>query len=148
LSFPAFADGSANASQSNAVCKCHIYINEPAVFDRANAFGVHTLKYVLPHLAIQLYGAGFYGMRGEILMDLQLFSISEGAKAKVKRLLSEGAMRRRLRDIGVVEGTVMECLHAGPFGDPKAYLVRGAVIALRQEESSQIMVEGCDEYDE
>ena len=45
-----------------------------------------------------------------------------------------GAMSRRLQDMGLVRGTRVECLHRSPFGDPAAYLIRGAVIALRQED--------------
>ena len=72
---------------------------------------------------------------------LTLDSIPEGRKARVRELLSTGSMRRRLLDIGLIEGTNIECLQRSPAGDPVAYLIRGAVIALRSEESSQILVE-------
>lgn len=45
-------------------------------------------------------------------------------------------------DIGLVEGTDVSCLQKSPAGDPVAYLIRGAVIAIRSEDSSQIVVEG------
>ena len=51
-------------------------------------------------------------------------------------------IRRRLLDIGLVEGTDVSCLQKSPAGDPVAYLIRGAVIAIRSEDSSQIVVEG------
>ena len=60
---------------------------------------------------------------------------------RVSRLLSSGSMRRRLLDIGLIEGTDVECLQRSPAGDPVAYLIRGAVIALRAEDASQILVE-------
>ena len=72
-----------------------------------------------------------------------LNNISEGETAKVSQLLSTGAMRRRMLDIGLIEGTDIECLKRSPGGDPVAYLIRGAVIALRSEDSSQILVECC-----
>lgn len=72
---------------------------------------------------------------------LTLDRIDGGCTAKVKKLLSTGSMRRRLLDIGLIEGTVVRCLHRSPAGDPVAYLIRGSVIALRQEDSSQIVVE-------
>ena len=56
-------------------------------------------------------------------------------------MLSSGSMRRRLLDIGLIEGTDVECLQRSPAGDPVAYLIRGAVIALRAEDASQILVE-------
>ncbi|MDR3239594.1 MAG: ferrous iron transport protein A [Clostridiales bacterium] len=77
---------------------------------------------------------------------IPLQKIPIGAKAKVKTLLSMGSVRGRLQDIGLIEGTVVECLQKSPAGDPIAYLIRGAVIALRSEESSKILVESCDGY--
>ncbi len=65
----------------------------------------------------------------------------EGERVIVKYLLAEGNMRRRLQDIGLIEGTSIECLNSSPAGDPTAYLIRGAVIALRSEDSSTIVVE-------
>ncbi|MDR1914083.1 MAG: ferrous iron transport protein A [Clostridiales bacterium] len=67
-----------------------------------------------------------------------------GKKARVKRLLTVGGIRRRLQDIGLIEGTTVVCLHISPPGDPIAYWIRGAVIALRSNEAAQILVEGCD----
>ena len=49
-------------------------------------------------------------------------------------------MRRRLQDIGLIEGTDVECLQKSPAGDPVAYYIRGAVIALRSEDSQNILV--------
>lgn len=69
------------------------------------------------------------------LKDLKI-----GQRAKVKQLLSIGSIRRRLLDIGLIEGTEVECLHKSPAGDPVAYLIRGAVIALRSEDSSNIII--------
>ena len=49
-------------------------------------------------------------------------------------------MRKRLRDIGLIEGTNVDCLKKSISGDPTAYLIRGAVIALRSDDSSRIIV--------
>ncbi|HHY65209.1 MAG TPA: ferrous iron transport protein A [Clostridiaceae bacterium] len=69
-----------------------------------------------------------------------LKDLKQGQKAKVKSLLSTGSMRRRLQDIGLIEGTEVECLQKSPAGDPVAFLIRGAVIALRSEDSSKVLV--------
>jgi ferrous iron transport protein A len=69
-----------------------------------------------------------------------LSSLSEGAKATVERLLNTGPIRRRLLDIGLVEGTGVQCLQKSPSGDPTAYLIRGAVIALRAEDAQNILI--------
>lgn len=53
-----------------------------------------------------------------------------------------GPMRRRLLDIGLVEDTAVECLGRSPGGDPAAYLIRGAVIAIRREDSAGVVLRG------
>ena len=64
-----------------------------------------------------------------------------GKKAKVKVLTSDGIIRRRMLDLGLISDTVVEALQKSPSGDPVAYHIRGAVIALRSEEASKILVE-------
>jgi DtxR family Mn-dependent transcriptional regulator len=56
-----------------------------------------------------------------------------------------GSQRRRLLDLGVVKGTeiVPELVSAG--GDPVAYRIRGALIALRREQAEWIRIEHADE---
>ncbi len=64
-----------------------------------------------------------------------------GKCVKVKELTAAGNTRRRMLDLGLVIDTVIEALRKSPSGDPTAYEIRGAVIALRSEEASQILVE-------
>ena len=70
-----------------------------------------------------------------------LNEISPGQKAKVKEIRSRGSIRRRLLDIGLIENTEVECIGRSPGGDPSAFLIRGAVIAIRSEDSKNILVE-------
>ena len=49
------------------------------------------------------------------------------------------SMRRRLEDLGVVEGTDITCLMTSPLGDPRGYQIRGAVIALRREDAAAVV---------
>lgn len=72
---------------------------------------------------------------------VSLYTLKEGAKGRVISLQIQGPMRRRLQDIGLVEGTPVICLGRSPSGDPVAYYIRGAVIALRAEDTSQILIE-------
>ena len=66
--------------------------------------------------------------------------IAPGQHAVVSRLQSTGSMRRRLLDIGLVENTDVECLGRSPGGDPSAFLIRGAVIAIRSEDCADILI--------
>lgn len=57
----------------------------------------------------------------------------------------KGAQRRRLLDLGVVRGTVVEAAFGSAGGDPVAYRIRGALIALRREQAEWVRVElGAD----
>jgi ferrous iron transport protein A len=64
-----------------------------------------------------------------------------GKKGKVRMLTSDGIARRRMLDLGLICDTEVEALQKSPSGDPIAYHIRGAVIALRSEEASKIFIE-------
>ena len=71
---------------------------------------------------------------------LTLDELTKGNWAVVRSLRTTGTMRRRLQELGLVEGTKVECLQKSPFGDPAAYYIRGAVIAIRSEDAQGIVV--------
>lgn len=73
------------------------------------------------------------------LIPLNLLPL--GRKGKVRELRSDGSLRRRMLDLGLINDTEVEALQVSPSGDPVAYFIRGAVIALRSEEASKIMIE-------
>ena len=77
-----------------------------------------------------------------------LNDIKPGQHAVVAALRSTGSMRRRLLDIGLIENTEVECLGQSPLGDPCAYLIRGAVIAIRSEDCRGILVQPCTGFSE
>lgn len=64
-----------------------------------------------------------------------------GKQGSVTRLICEGIVRRRMMDLGLVLGTAVKALLKSPAGDPVAYEIRGAVIALRSEEAGTIIVQ-------
>lgn len=72
--------------------------------------------------------------------NVRLADLKRGQRAVIAKLAAYDDMRRRLQDIGLIEGTVVECLGKSPLGDPTAFLIRGAVIALRSEDSGRVLV--------
>ena len=64
-----------------------------------------------------------------------------GSGAVVSALCTEGAMRRRLMDMGFAPGSPVRALFRSCSGDPVAYLVHDTVIALRREDSQTILIE-------
>jgi len=79
---------------------------------------------------------------GGILMNnrISLSQLPVGKKANVYALEADGSARRRLLDLGVIDGTEIESLYKSPSGNPVAYLIRGAVIALRKDVADKITV--------
>ena len=74
---------------------------------------------------------------------LSLNQLKPGEKATVKELRATGSMRRRLLDIGLIDHTQVECLGRSPGGDPSAFLIRGAVIAIRSEDCADVLLAPC-----
>lgn len=70
--------------------------------------------------------------------------LKNGEKAIVDASYNEPAMKRRLFDLGFAPGSRVECIGTAAFGDPKAFLIKNTVIALRCEDSEKIYVR-CDE---
>ncbi|MBI5957831.1 MAG: ferrous iron transport protein A [Chloroflexi bacterium] len=70
-----------------------------------------------------------------------LADLQPGESGVVKELHSTGLQRRRMMDLGVVPGTVIRVEMRSPLGDPVAYRVRGAMIALRREQAQLVYLE-------
>ena len=65
------------------------------------------------------------------MSEYSLSALRVGQSAYVAEIQADEAMRRRLLDLGLIRGTRVTCTAKSPAGDPAAYLIRGAVIALR-----------------
>ena len=73
-------------------------------------------------------------------VEQTLDTLSPGSKAVVKRLTSTGLERRRMMDLGLLPGSSVQVELRSPLGDPTAYLVRGALVALRRSQAQHILV--------
>ena len=69
-----------------------------------------------------------------------LDKIPTGEFAVVMNVDTQISLKQRLYDIGLVPGTKIKVVHQSPAGNPRAYLVRGAVIALRNCDAERISV--------
>lgn len=61
-------------------------------------------------------------------------------EARIYKIKAHGEMKRRILDLGMIEGTKIKSILQSPLGDPTAYEVRGSMISLRKEDASQIQV--------
>ena len=73
------------------------------------------------------------------MREYPLSDMKKGECFYITRLLTKGELRQRLLDLGFVPGTKIECVRISPFGDPKAFFIRGSMIALRKEDSEAIL---------
>ena len=72
---------------------------------------------------------------------LPLSALREGESGYVMQIHAQPAMERRLADLGLIPGTRVTCEARSPAGDPVAYRIRGALIALRRKDAEGILLE-------
>lgn len=70
-----------------------------------------------------------------------LNTLPVGKSARVSSLTADGIQKQRMVDLGLVQGASVEALHKSPCGDPTAYFIMGAVIALRDEDAKKIIIQ-------
>lgn len=71
---------------------------------------------------------------------LKLDNANVGSSVIVEGLSSTGMLRERMLALGLTKGAKIEVIRKGPSGDPTVYNIRGAMIALRREEASLIII--------
>ena len=70
-----------------------------------------------------------------------LKNVECGQTVKVSRLGGEGAVRRRIMDMGITKGTEIYVRKVAPLGDPIEVTVRGYEHSLRKGEAENIVIE-------
>ena len=63
-----------------------------------------------------------------------------GETLKVVKLHGEGAVKRRIMDMGITKGTSIYLRKVAPLGDPIEVTVRGYELSLRKEDAENIIV--------
>lgn len=69
-----------------------------------------------------------------------LKEVRPGEQATVARLAGEGAIKRRIMDMGITKGTTVFVRKVAPLGDPVEVTVRGYELSLRKSEAENILV--------
>lgn len=70
-----------------------------------------------------------------------LKEIKCGQTVKVKKVDGEGAVRRRIMDMGITRGCEIFVRKVAPLGDPVEITVRGYELTLRKADAEMILVE-------
>ena len=69
-----------------------------------------------------------------------LNELKAGETAKVLKLNGEGAVKRRIMDMGITKGTEITVRKVAPLGDPIELTVRGYELSIRKDEAARIEV--------
>lgn len=72
---------------------------------------------------------------------MTLDDLTTGRKGRVIRINAAGPFKKRLLEMGFINGAEVEVVKYAPLKDPVEYLVKGYHISLRHEEARQIEVE-------
>ena len=64
-----------------------------------------------------------------------------GETVKVKKLTGEGAVKRRIMDMGITKGIEVYVRKVAPLGDPVEVMVRGYELSLRKADAEMILIE-------
>ena len=70
-----------------------------------------------------------------------LRQVKAGDTVKVVRLHGEGAVKRRIMDMGITKGCTIYVRKVAPLGDPVEVTVRGYELTLRKEDATMVEVE-------
>ena len=70
-----------------------------------------------------------------------LREVPVGSRAKVVRIHGEGAVKRRIMDMGITKGVEIYVRKVAPLGDPIEVTVRGYELSLRKADAEKIEVE-------
>lgn len=74
-------------------------------------------------------------------MIKRLSDLKPGESGTVRRVKAEKAIRRRMLDMGLVNGAEVQVKRVAPLGDPIEFTVRGYSLSLRKSEAHAIHVE-------
>ena len=78
-----------------------------------------------------------YGVKGDNAMST-LKEAKIGSTVTVKKLSGEGAVKRRIMDMGITKGTEIYVRKVAPLGDPIEVTVRGYELSLRKADAEMI----------
>ena len=73
-------------------------------------------------------------------MAFTLADLEQDETAAVAEVLDAGPLGRRFLDLGLIPGARVACLGRAPLGDPAAYFVAGAVVAIRRRDAALVLL--------
>lgn len=71
---------------------------------------------------------------------ISLDKLSLNKQGKIEKIECDENIKRRLLDLGLVKGTNIVPVLVSPSKDPRAFLIRGSIIAIRKDDAQKIKV--------
>jgi ferrous iron transport protein A len=87
-----------------------------------------------------------YSGRTFVMTVTSLDKLAPGEAGRIRNLTGRGAIRRRLVDMGLTTGAVIEMVKVSPLGDPVEFRLRDYHLSLRRSEAEMIEVELIREH--
>ena len=72
--------------------------------------------------------------------EISLSKVNLNEEYVIIKILLDDNIKQRIYDLGLIENTIIKAVYKSPFYDPVAYLVRGAIIAIRNKDADNIIV--------
>ncbi|MCR4441381.1 MAG: FeoA family protein [Peptococcaceae bacterium] len=72
--------------------------------------------------------------------NLTLRNLPPGQSATVVKINGTGALRRRIMEMGIVPGSVINVVRYAPLGDPLEIKLKGCLLSLRKEEAELVEI--------
>ena len=72
---------------------------------------------------------------------MTLREVQVGQTAKVVKLIGTGPVKRRIMDMGITKGQLIEVIRVAPLGDPMEITVRNYELSVRKADAEMIEVE-------
>ena len=67
-----------------------------------------------------------------------------GERVRVRRLVGEGVLKRRIMDMGITKGVEVVVRKVAPLGDPLEVTVRGYELSLRKQEAENVLIDSAN----
>ena len=72
--------------------------------------------------------------------NITLDTINLNEKYYICDILLDKDIKKRFYDFGIIENATIEALYRSPFNDPTAYLIKGTIVAIRNDDARNIIV--------
>ena len=73
--------------------------------------------------------------------EMSLCDLTPGEKGQIVKVVGNSPFKKRLLEMGLVKGEIIEKVKLAPLADPAEYVVKNYHVSLRRKEAADVMVE-------